>query len=64
MSEQRSKNYWPSIVTKASQDFLDGQTDCMNGIPADVSRSEQYKSGYADWYAYEQEMTEKTKNAR
>ena len=33
-----------------ADDFLDGQRDCQNGTPADMSRSADYLRGYATEY--------------
>ena len=45
-------------VPNLSDEFLDGQRDCKNGVEHKPGRSEEYNNGYGCQYEAEQLMTE------
>lgn len=45
-----------------ADDFLQGQRDCIKGIPHESGKSEAYNDGYSAQYTYDQVMTEATRN--
>lgn len=41
------------LTTNHISDFVDGQKDCRDGVPADGNRSEGYLAGYGQQYEKE-----------
>lgn len=41
-------------------DYIDGQQDCRDGIPADPNRNQSYQDGYSHQFHVEQVATHRS----
>jgi hypothetical protein len=48
------------MIDQFSEDFLQGQKDCQEGIPHKPDQSEAYDRGYSAQYHLEAELSELT----